>query len=92
MPAMTDSAFDLAWTHSQVTLRQLDATEREAQLYGRLAGALRLRGPRPPRRAGHPGAATGAARAACGATAFRAMRRWSWSASAIRKKSKSSAS
>ena len=37
---MTDRAFDLAWTHSQVTLRHLDATEREAQLYGRLAGAL----------------------------------------------------
>ncbi len=37
---MADRAFDLAWTHSQVTLRQLDATEADAQLYGRLAGAL----------------------------------------------------
>ena len=37
---MADRAFDLAWTHSQVTLRQLNATEGEAQLYGRLAGAL----------------------------------------------------
>ena len=37
---MVDRAFDLAWTHSQVTLRQLDATEAEAQLYGRLASAL----------------------------------------------------
>jgi cellobiose phosphorylase len=37
---MTDRAFDLAWTHSQVTMRQLDATEREAQLFSRLAGAL----------------------------------------------------
>jgi cyclic beta-1,2-glucan synthetase len=37
---MTDRAFDLAWTHSQVTLRQLNITEGEAQLYGRLAGAL----------------------------------------------------
>ncbi|MCL4176987.1 MAG: cyclic beta 1-2 glucan synthetase [Verrucomicrobia bacterium] len=37
---MADRAFDLAWTHSQVTLRQLDATEAEAQWYGRLAGAL----------------------------------------------------
>jgi cellobiose phosphorylase len=37
---MADRAFDLAWTHSQVTLRHLDATEREAQLYGRLASAL----------------------------------------------------
>ena len=37
---MTDRAFDLAWTHSQVTLRHLNATEAEAQLYGRMAGAL----------------------------------------------------
>jgi len=37
---MADRAFDLAWTHSQVTLRQLDASEAEAQTYGRLAGAL----------------------------------------------------
>ena len=37
---MMDRAFDLAWTHSQVTLRHLDATELEAQLYGRLASAL----------------------------------------------------
>ena len=37
---MTDRAFDLAWTHSQVTLRHIDATEGEAQLYGRMAGAL----------------------------------------------------
>jgi cellobiose phosphorylase len=39
-PRMTDRAFDLAWTHSQVTLRHLNASEGEAQLYGRLAGAL----------------------------------------------------
>jgi len=37
---MTDRVFDLAWTHSQVTLHQLDITEAEAQLYGRLASAL----------------------------------------------------
>ena len=37
---MPDRAFELAWTHSQVTLRHLNATEAEAQLYGRLAGAL----------------------------------------------------
>ena len=37
---MTDRAFDLAWTHSQVTLRQLNASEAEAQLYGRMAAAL----------------------------------------------------
>ncbi len=39
-PRMAERAFDLAWTHSQVTLRQLDATEGEAQIYGRLASAL----------------------------------------------------
>ncbi len=37
---MAERAFDLAWTHSQVALRQLNATESEAQLYGRLASAL----------------------------------------------------
>mgnify|MGYP001792617493 CR=1 FL=1 len=37
---MSDRAFDLAWTHNQVTLRHLNATEVEAQLYGRMAGAL----------------------------------------------------
>ncbi len=37
---MAERAFDLAWTHSQVTLRQLDATEAEAQIFGRLASAL----------------------------------------------------
>jgi len=37
---MADRAFDLAWTHSQVTLQHLNSTEAEAQLYGRLAGAL----------------------------------------------------
>ncbi|MEP7071179.1 MAG: glucoamylase family protein [Verrucomicrobiota bacterium] len=37
---MADRAFDLAWTHSQVILRQLNATEAEAQIYARLAGAI----------------------------------------------------
>jgi len=35
-----DRVFDLAWTHSQVLLRQLNATEADAQLYGRLAGSV----------------------------------------------------
>jgi len=39
-PSMAERAFDLAWTHNQVTLHHLDITETEAQLYGRLAGAL----------------------------------------------------
>ena len=34
---LADRVFELAWTHSQVVLRQLDATEADAQLYGRLA-------------------------------------------------------
>ena len=37
---MADRALDLAWTHSQVILRQLNASEAEAQLYARLAGAI----------------------------------------------------
>ena len=37
---MAERAFDLAWTHSQVTLYHLNATQAEAQLYGRMAGAL----------------------------------------------------
>ena len=39
-PRMGERAFELAWTHSQVTLRQLNASEAEAQLYAKLAGAL----------------------------------------------------
>ncbi len=37
---LADRVFDLAWTHSQVLLRQLNATEGDAQLYGRLAGSV----------------------------------------------------
>ena len=37
---MSDRAFDLAWTHSQVALRQLNATDQDAQLYSRLSSAL----------------------------------------------------
>jgi cellobiose phosphorylase len=37
---LADRVFDLAWTHSQVTLRQLNITEADAQLYGRLAGSV----------------------------------------------------
>ncbi len=37
---MADRIFDLAWIHSQVQLRQLNASEAEAQLYGRLAGSI----------------------------------------------------
>jgi cyclic beta-1,2-glucan synthetase len=37
---MAERLFDLAWTHSQVMLRHLDATESDAQCYARMAGAL----------------------------------------------------
>ena len=39
-PHLADRVFELAWTHSQVLLRQLNATEADAQLYGRLAGSV----------------------------------------------------
>lgn len=48
---MFERAFDLAWTHSQVTLHHLNATEREAQSYRQLAGALIYADPA--RRANH---------------------------------------
>src|SRR5207237_7888667 len=35
-----DRAFELTWTHGQVMLRQLNATEADAQLYGRLASSV----------------------------------------------------
>jgi len=37
---LADRVFDLAWSHSQVFLRQLNATEGDAQLYGRLASSV----------------------------------------------------
>jgi cellobiose phosphorylase len=37
---LADRVFELAWTHSQVVLRQLDATEADTQLYGRLASNI----------------------------------------------------
>ncbi|MGH8641847.1 MAG: glucoamylase family protein, partial [Burkholderiales bacterium] len=37
---LADRVFDLARTHSWVTLRQINATESDAQLYGRLAGSV----------------------------------------------------
>ena len=37
---LADRVFELAWTHAHVVLRQLNASEAEAQLYARLAGAI----------------------------------------------------
>lgn len=38
--SLADRVFDLAWTHSQIVLQQLSASETDAQLYGRLAGSI----------------------------------------------------
>ena len=45
-PRLADRVFELAWTHSQVILRQLNATEADAQVYGRLAGSMIYANPR----------------------------------------------
>jgi cyclic beta-1,2-glucan synthetase len=37
---LANRVFDLAWTHSEVVLRQLNASEADAQLFGRLAGSV----------------------------------------------------
>jgi cellobiose phosphorylase len=37
---LADRVFELAWTHSQVILRQINASEADAQLYARLAGSV----------------------------------------------------
>lgn len=37
---LADRVFELTWTHSQVVLRQLNASEADAQLYARLASAV----------------------------------------------------
>ncbi len=35
-----DRVFEMAWSHSQVVLRQINASEADAQLYGRLASSI----------------------------------------------------
>ena len=37
---LADRVFELAWTHSQVVLRQINATETDAQIYMRLANCV----------------------------------------------------
>ncbi len=37
---LADRVVELSWTHSQVVLRQLNASEADAQLYGRLANSV----------------------------------------------------
>ena len=38
--SLADRVFDLAWSHGQVVLRQLNATEADVQLYGRLESSI----------------------------------------------------
>ncbi len=40
-----DRVFDLAWTHGQVVLQQLNVTEADAQIYGRLGSAINYLNP-----------------------------------------------
>ena len=37
---IANRVFEMAWTHSQVVLRQINASEADAQLYGRLASSV----------------------------------------------------
>ena len=37
---LADRVFDLAWTHTQVVLRQINVSDADAQLYARLAGSI----------------------------------------------------
>ncbi len=37
---IADRVLELAWTHAQVVLRQINATEADAQAYGRIAGSI----------------------------------------------------
>lgn len=41
----TDRVLEMAWSYQQVLLRQINATEADAQIFGRLAGPLVYRGP-----------------------------------------------
>ena len=39
-PHLADRVFELAWTHSNILLQQINANEAEAQTYARLAGSV----------------------------------------------------
>jgi cellobiose phosphorylase len=39
-PRLAERVLELAWTHSHIVLRQLNATEADAQVYGKLAGSV----------------------------------------------------
>nr|WP_165930910.1 glucoamylase family protein [Paralcaligenes ureilyticus] len=42
---LADRVFELSWTHSQVVLRQLNVTEADANLFGRLASSIIYQNP-----------------------------------------------
>lgn len=42
---IADRVFELAWSHSQIALRQINANEDDATLFNRLAGAVLFPGP-----------------------------------------------
>jgi len=42
---LADRVFEMAWTHGQAILRQLNVTESDAQLYARLAGSIMYANP-----------------------------------------------
>jgi cellobiose phosphorylase len=39
-PRLADRVVELAWTHAQVVLRQINATDSDARLYARLANSI----------------------------------------------------
>jgi cellobiose phosphorylase len=39
-PRLADRVFEMAWTHTQILLRQLNASESDAREYARLAGSI----------------------------------------------------
>jgi cyclic beta-1,2-glucan synthetase len=80
---LADRVFELAWTHSQVLLRQINATEADAQLYGQLAGAI-VYANAALRANAAVLARTAAGRAACGAIPFPAICPSCWCRSPIR--------
>ena len=84
---LADRVFDLAWTHSQVVLRQINATEADAQLYGRLAGSVIYANSSLRADAERARARTAADNPACGATPFPAICRSCCCRSATRRTS-----
>ncbi len=75
---LADRAFEMAWTHSQVALRQINVTEADAQLYGRLASSILYANACAARRGGRHRQEPARAVRACGATPSRETCRSCW--------------